>query len=182
MTVEHLLENGPARGCTQEQRHGRSQLLRIDRPEDLLRAAGPYFCEDSGALDQPRAEHGMAQVGLGFLERRNGELSRHRAVPEPGDLGENKPHPVAALLAPSQFLDGTGVNPTRVLGGDKALQVERVSHMRDLSYLRPPGLARPRRDGAKPLRAKVPLRSEDRPAHENPQGHTHRSQGLAKAL
>ena len=47
-------------------------------------------------------------------------------MPETGDLGKDKPHPVAFLPASAQLLHGAVVSTTGVLSRYETLQVERV--------------------------------------------------------
>jgi hypothetical protein len=68
IAVKYLGECGFVGGSPHEQGRGRSQLLRIDRPEDLFCAPGLDFRKDSRALHEPRAEHRMAQVGSGLFQ------------------------------------------------------------------------------------------------------------------
>ena len=81
---------------------------------------------DARALDEPRPELGVAQVGLCLLQRRDGKLPRHWTVSETSDLRKNEPHPMAGLLTPLEFSEGPAIGPTGVLNGNKALQVEWV--------------------------------------------------------
>jgi hypothetical protein len=68
----------------------------------------------------------MVQIAYSFGQRRDGELSRSRTAPEPADLREYVPHPVAALLSSPQLR----VNPINdtALRIDKTLQVVRIFH------------------------------------------------------
>ena len=91
--------------------------------------------------------------------------------PSPATWGKTNHIQWLSLLAPPQLLHGTVVDPTRVLGGHKALQVERVVSLHGRTILRLLRADRGRpctRAGSKPPRAKAPPHSEGRPAHENP--------------
>ena len=56
--------------------------------------------QSPGGLEQPGPEHGVGQVGPRLVQRRDGVGLRHRAMPEPGQLGEHEPHPVTRLVTP----------------------------------------------------------------------------------
>ncbi|MNP51659.1 hypothetical protein D3C76_1460000 [compost metagenome] len=66
----------------------------------------------------------MFKVGLRFFPGTDREAPGHFAVTQPGELRENEPHPVTALVAGFEF----GLDPVehRVLRLDEALQVKGV--------------------------------------------------------
>jgi len=66
------------------------------------------------------------QIGLGLVEGANGELLRHAAVTETGDLRKDKPDPVAGLSPGPQLIKDCGIDA--LLRVEKALEIAVVSH------------------------------------------------------
>ena len=79
-----------------------------------------------GAFDQSRPEHRMGQIGPRFGEVRDRVRLGYGAAPEPGDLGEDEPHPVAGLAALAQLADGLTIGLVRVLGKDEPVEIHRI--------------------------------------------------------
>ena len=68
----------------------------------------------------------MAKIGHGLFPRSDCEALGHRAISESGNLREDKPHPVALLLAAAQFAYDPRVDwPLRI---KEALKIEGVRH------------------------------------------------------
>ena len=72
------------------------------------------------AFAQPRAEQRMGEIGPRLRPIGEGVADRHGAVPQPGDLGKDEPHPVAPLRPGAQF--GEHLRPDPVLRGDEAFE------------------------------------------------------------
>ena len=68
----------------------------------------------------------MLQIGLGFIERRDGELLRHRTVSKPGDLRKDEPDPVAGLSSGSQLSKDCVVDGR--LRVEEAVEIVSVAH------------------------------------------------------
>jgi hypothetical protein len=65
----------------------------------------------------------MGQVGAGLVEIGDGVPLRGGGAAQPGDLREDEPHPVAALVAGVQLLEGLLVDA--LLSVDEAGQIGR---------------------------------------------------------
>ena len=63
----------------------------------------------------------MRQIGACFVQGPNRIMARHGAVAEPGDLGEDEPHPVTMLRATVE-LGQSGVIAAG-LSGDEAVEI-----------------------------------------------------------
>src|SRR5437588_12957547 len=68
----------------------------------------------------------MSQVRFGFSQTRDGIRSRHRALPQAGDLRKHEPHPVAGLATAQQLFESAPVRATRVLGTDESLEFKGI--------------------------------------------------------
>ncbi len=109
-----------------EEGHARAQLLRVDGAEHDHRVGVGQVGEGSCALDEPGAEHRVGEVGAGLGEPGDGIPAGGLAVAETGDLGQDEPHPVAALAAGAQLGEGGGIRA--LLGPDEALEVVGIAH------------------------------------------------------
>ena len=76
------------------------------------------------AFAQARPEHRVRQIGGGLGARGDGVALRAVARAEAGDLREDEPHPVAALLAGGEL--GAHLLVDQILRVDEALQIERI--------------------------------------------------------
>ena len=76
-----------------------TELLRVDRAENLRRCLALDLQRQLDAFAETRAEDRMVEVGPRLVERANGVKHRCRAEAEAGNLGKNEPHPVRPLLA-----------------------------------------------------------------------------------
>jgi hypothetical protein len=98
----HLAEKfASGAGGAREERHRRVKLqvvgvaqTRFERPSTLF---------TSSVQVQPSAEHRVGEVCLRLGEGGDRVSACHVAVPEPLDLREDEPHPVAALAAGSKL-------------------------------------------------------------------------------
>src|ERR1700730_948102 len=68
----------------------------------------------------------MAEIGQSLGAGSDRKSLRHRTMTEPGDLGEDEPHPVGLLPALAQFGEYPRID--RRLRVDKALQIETIGH------------------------------------------------------
>ena len=117
---------------------GSARANRVIDERSFIASMPPKICsavvpwcdgDDLGALDQPRPEHRVGQVGPGLGQVGDRVRLGHRAAAQPGDLREDEPHPVAGLAPAAKLGDGLGVGLVLVLGPDEALEI----HARDLS-------------------------------------------------
>lgn len=122
--VQGLLEDEAFRGGAGKQGYRGSELEVVGRAEDLMDCASLNLNNQFCALEQARAEDGVARVGLGFLERADAELIGHLAMAETLHLREDEPDPVAALVAGAEF--GQDFSQDPVLGADEAVEMEGV--------------------------------------------------------
>src|SRR5690606_2628740 len=81
---------------------------------------------DLGALDEPRPEYRMLEIGARLVERPNRIAARHRASSEPLDLRKDEPHPVRDLASGEEL--GARTLECAALGFDEPLQIERIGH------------------------------------------------------
>ena len=125
---EDRLEDALLRVRPEEESHRGVQLPLVDSTEDLHRGAALEAGHNPGAFDQPRTQHRVPQVGLRFIHSRDGIFPRGGALPQPGELREHEPHPVAALGTLAEFVEGPLIGSARVLGQDKPFQVVRIIH------------------------------------------------------
>ncbi len=108
----------------------------------ICSAARPFINKSAPArFAKARAEHGMAQVGLGLVQGRYGEGPRGRTRPETGDLGEDEPDPVARLAAISKFLENALEGAPVILCRHEALELVGIG-------THPRKLARPQHESA----------------------------------
>ena len=122
--VEDLAEHRLVRGRAMEQRHRRAQLDRVDPAEDVLRRAALRSRARWPAHSRSRGPStGWARYARASSSERDRVEPRHLALPEPGDLREHEPHPVAGLAAGAQL--GHDARVHALLGRDEALEVVR---------------------------------------------------------
>lgn len=105
--------------------------------EDILYRPATDRGDEARAFAQSRPEHGMVQVCLCFVARRDRILLRHGAASKSFDLWKNEPHPMALFSACTQFADGLIVDAE--LGVDEALQVVGVRGWGHLQLSGTPG-------------------------------------------
>src|SRR6516164_6852619 len=124
--IERLVESihriGPSDG---EQCHRGLELHVIGRAEYLIQRSGFEFQNRAGAELEPRSQNRMGEIGTSFVQRRDAIEGRYRGVPEAAQLREHEPHPVTPFPACLQLSQSRRNN--RRLGGNEALQVERIS-------------------------------------------------------
>src|SRR5215218_4236049 len=132
VVVEDLTEHRLVRCGVREEGHRRAQLLRVDRAEHPVGVGGVEAGECPRALDQPPAERGVSEVGPGLVQAGDREPLRHPAAPEPGDLREDEPHPVGALLAGPQL--GERLVVGLGLGVEEPLEVVGIAHPGSLPH------------------------------------------------
>ena len=80
------------------------------------------------AVHQPRPQHGVREVGASLGQPGEGEVLRHRAPAEAGDLREDEPHPVAPLSTVPELAQHTVVGVPDILGIEEPLQREGIIH------------------------------------------------------
>ncbi|GLR94802.1 hypothetical protein GCM10007858_24350 [Bradyrhizobium liaoningense] len=68
----------------------------------------------------------MGEIGFRLRAGPDGIALRHGAEAEACDLREDEPHPVSLLSTPGQL--GLDVAIDRVLGPDKAVEIEEIGH------------------------------------------------------
>mgnify|MGYP003137320894 CR=1 FL=1 len=77
------------------------------------------------AFNKARAEGLVREIGAGFVKGAKRIALAHGAHAEPGDLGEDEPHPMGTLLAGAEFGEGGVVDGG--LGGEEV--VHRTRHL-----------------------------------------------------
>ncbi len=88
--VEQPLEHGPRRRNRREQRRAGPELQIVGRAEDLVRGASCDREHGVGALDEPRTEDGVGEVGLGLRGAPDREAPGGRADPQSRDTAETR--------------------------------------------------------------------------------------------
>src|SRR5580704_14430356 len=126
--VEALPEHGGLASGAGEQGHRGAELQLIDNTKDLPSGSALDLERKPRAFQQPRPEHRMGEIGQGFVQRRDGEPNRRRALPESRDLRKDEPHPVALFPPCPKLLADFGVDGRLRL--HEALQVKAVGHDR----------------------------------------------------
>ena len=104
-----------------EQGHRRAQLHRVDRAEDVLRRSPRRFEDRPRALEEPRPDDRMGEVGTRLGERPDGVAARHLAATQARELGQDEPHPVARLAPQPKFGERSRVG--RKLSGNEPLEI-----------------------------------------------------------
>ncbi len=114
LTVKIPLQSRPERWfgwCrAPEQGHARAEFHFVGGAEHLVCGPPGNRVDRCSADPQALAEDRMLQVGPRLIEVADRIALRHRAEPESGDLREDEPHPVAALVACFQLLQGLRVS------------------------------------------------------------------------
>src|SRR5690348_3118323 len=83
-----------------EQGEGGAELHRIDRSEHLFGAAlACPWQERFDTLAKPGPEERMGQISASLILRADPVILRGGAVPEPSELWEDEPHPMALLAS-----------------------------------------------------------------------------------
>src|SRR5262245_32543994 len=121
---EQAIEDRTRLGDRGEQGRTRAELHVVRRAEDLTRRLALDGQRRLRTLDEPRPEHGMGEVRARLVEALDRVALRRRAEPEAGDLGKDEPHPVRALAAAPDLVQGRLVD--RGLGTDETLEVVRI--------------------------------------------------------
>lgn len=120
--IQNGTEVGVVAGGPGEERHRRTHLEIVGPAEDLggRRALDPG--DHPGAFPQPRAEHGVVEVGLGLRQRPDPVAVRSRAAAERPQLRKDEPDPVAAFAAAAQLVEHRVVDA--ILRFDEASKIE----------------------------------------------------------
>src|SRR5207253_6675587 len=101
------------------------QFQVVGGTEDLPRGSALEADDRLGALQQPRPEDRVIEVGPGLVETLNRVALGGRAESEPIDLREDVPHPVRALPAARDFRERRLV--VALLGLQETAEVIRVT-------------------------------------------------------
>jgi len=79
------------------------ELQIIRKAKNFRNFAACHLNDEPGALTQTPAKYWVNCILPGLLHRSNRKSFSHLAVPQPPELGKNKPHPVRPFLARCQF-------------------------------------------------------------------------------
>src|ERR1017187_5907442 len=107
-----------------EERDRRAELEIVRVAEDVADGAVGALVYKVRTLAQARTERGMRKVGFGLRAAGDGEVLRHVAGAEAGNLREDEPHPVAALASCAKLDEH--LREDAGLGIDEALEVVRI--------------------------------------------------------
>ena len=105
--------------------------------ENLFSAAPVHIENQLRTGSEPGASDWVLQIRLSLIERGDRELLRHAAVSKTGDLGKDKPDPVAGLSPGPQFSEDCVIYPP--LRVEKAVKVVIVGHILCVSGMFLPG-------------------------------------------
>jgi len=121
---EETLEHRARRRDAREEGRARAQFQVVGKTEDFRR--GPALNSDRrrGALQQPRSEDRVVEIGPGLLNALDRVMLRRRTDRQPIDLRENVPHPMCALSSAPDFRESLVVVVRLRL--QKSAQVVRV--------------------------------------------------------
>ena len=124
--VEAGLEHGLVRSHVGEQRHRGVEFAVVGTVEDVAGRLVAVGGDEARAFAQAWAEHGVGQVGGGFVGGTDRIGARHFAPAQPANLGEHEPHPVGTLFAGAQLGQDIGIHG--ILGPDEAVEVKFIVH------------------------------------------------------
>ena len=109
-----------------EERHRGPELQNVGVAEDRLGAAPREVEREPGTRFQSQTQNRMLEIRLRFVQRPEGEPLGGTAQPEPRELGEDVPCPMAPLAPRPQLVCGRLTST--FLCGDQALQVIWVAY------------------------------------------------------